>query len=290
MIGEINPTLRRRKLASELRRLREEAGLNGVQVSQALHWSTSKLSRLETGQVAPSAKDVARLLKHYDALGEESDLLLELAGNHVPKGWWESYSDILAEVALEYIGLEDGARVISAWHNNVVPGLLQTRAYAMELARLYRAVELATPTQIERRTRVRMRRQQLLTDDRVTYTAVVEEATLRRRFGEADAAMMREQLRHLLELSDLPNITIHVMLLEQQHPIDLSSFVHLRFPSMRLLGPISGDVVYTEDYPGLELIEAEERVYRYSLLFDVLREAALDEQASRDCIASLAGL
>ncbi|TYB53744.1 helix-turn-helix domain-containing protein [Nonomuraea sp. PA05] len=290
MIGEINPTLRRRKLASELRRLREEAGLNGVQVSQALHWSTSKLSRLETGQVAPSAKDVARLLKHYDALGEEADLLLELAGNHVPKGWWESYSDLLAEVALEYIGLEDGARVISAWHNNVVPGLLQTRAYAQELARLYRAVELATPTQIERRTRVRMRRQQLLTDERVTYTAVVEEATLRRRFGEADEAMMREQLRHLLELSDLPNITIQVMLLEQQHPIDLSSFVHLRFPSMRLLGPISGDVVYTEDYPGLELIEAEERVYRYSLLFDVLREAALDEQASRDCIASLAGL
>ncbi|MGR6912969.1 helix-turn-helix domain-containing protein [[Actinomadura] parvosata] len=290
MIGEINPTLRRRKLASELRRLREEAGLNGVQVSQALRWSTSKLSRLETGQVAPAAKDVARLLKHYDALGEEGDLLLELAGNHVSKGWWESYSDVLHEIALEYVGLEDGASVISAWHNNVLPGLLQTRAYATELARLYRAVEVATPSQIERRIRVRMRRQQLLTNGQVTYTAVVEEAALRRRFGEADEAMMREQLRHLLRLSLLPNITIHVMLLEQPHPIDLSSFVHLRFPSMPLLGPISSDVVYTEDYPGLELIESEERVYRYSLLFDLLREAALGEEASRDCIASLAGL
>ncbi|MEV0381904.1 helix-turn-helix transcriptional regulator [Nonomuraea sp. NPDC050643] len=290
MIGEINPILRRRKLATELRRLREDRGLNGVQVSQALHWSTSKLSRLETGQVAPSAKDVARLLKHYAAADDEAGLLLELAANHVAKGWWESYSDVLTEVSLEYIGLEDGARAVKAWNNNVLPGLLQTRAYANELARLYRAVELATPRTIERRTRARMRRQQLLTGDRLTYTAVVEEAALRRRFGEADTAMMREQLRHLLKLSDLPNITIHVMLLEQAHPIDLSSFVHLQFPAMPLLGPISGDVVYTEDYPALELIEAEDRVYRYSVLFDLLREAALDEEASRDRIASLAGL
>lgn len=289
MIGEINPILRRRKLASELRRLREDLGINGVQVSRALHWSTSKLSRVETGQVAPSVKDVAKLLKHYQA-EENSGLLLELAGNHTVKAWWEPYSDVLSETALEYIGLEDGARKIKAWNNNVLPGLLQTRPYATELARLYRAVELATPTQIERRTRARMRRQQLLTDDRLTYTAVVEEAALRRRFGEADVATMREQLRHLLKLSDLPNITIHVLLLEQAHPIDLSSFVHLEFPSMPLLGPISADVVYTEDYPALELIESEERVYRYFLLFDLLREAALDEEASRDRIASLAGL
>ncbi|SEG74246.1 Helix-turn-helix domain-containing protein [Nonomuraea solani] len=290
MIGEINPILRRRKLATELRRLREDLGFNGVQVSQALHWSTSKLSRLETGQVAPSAKDVARLLRHYEAAGDEAGLLLELAGNHAPKGWWESYSDVLAEVVLEYIGLEDGATSIRAWNNNVLPGLLQTRAYATEMAMLYRSVELAPPTVIERRTRARMRRQQLLMNERLSYTAVVEEAALRRRFGGADAALMHEQLRHLLKLSDQPNITIRMLLLEQPHPIDLSSFVHLGFPSMPLLGPISGDVVYTEDYPALELIEAEERVYRYSVFFDLLCDAALDEEASRDRIASLAGL
>lgn len=291
MIGELNPILRRRKLASELRRLREEAGLNGAQVSRSLRWSTSKLSRLETGQVAPAAKDVAKLLGHYRAGEEHSALLLSLAANDGSKGWWASYSDVLSEMVLEYIGMEDGAGSVESWNENVLPGLLQTRAYATEMARLYHSVELVTPRTVERRTRARMRRQELLRGDSATScTAVVDEAVLRRRFGEADAALMGDQLRHLLKLAEQPNITIHVMLLEQAHPIDLSSFVYLRFPSVPGIGPISADVVFSEDYPSMELIEEEQRVYRYSVLFDLLREAALDEQASRDCIASLAGL
>jgi hypothetical protein len=160
----------------------------------------------------------------------------------------------------------------------------------MELARLYRAIDLAPPGRIERRTRARLRRQQVLTSDSpMTYTAVVDEAVLRRRFGGGDAAMMREQLRHLLKLGDLPNIAVHVLLLEQAHPLDFSSFVLLGFPSVPVLGPISRDVVFSEEYPAVALIDAEERVYRYSVLFDLLREAALDEEASRDCIAELAG-
>lgn len=250
MIGEINPTLRRRKLAAELRRLREGAGLNGVLVSQALHWSTSKLSRLETGQVVPSVKDVGRLLTHYRTADTEADLLLELAENHTAKGWWDSYADVLSELTREYIGMEDGAGWIKAWGSNVLPALLQTRSYAMEMAKLSRALEMVPPGKTERRTRARIRRQQLLSGDLpLTYTAVIDEAVLRRRFGGADQELMREQLQHLLKLGDRPNIAIHVLLLED-----------------------------------------EERVYRYSVIFDLLREAALDEEASRDRIASLAGL
>ncbi|MGP4099075.1 helix-turn-helix domain-containing protein [Nonomuraea sp. KM90] len=291
VIGEINPTLRRRKIATELRRLREEAGLNGVQVSRSLHWSTSKLSRLETGQVAPSAEDVAKLLDHYRIGPEPAALLLSLAGNHAAKGWWESYSDVLTEIGREFVGLEDGASSLRTWGSNAVPGLLQTDAYCAEMTRLTRAVEIVPPGKVERRTRTWLRRQRrLFADPPLAYSAVIDEAVLRRRFGAADDGLMREQLRHLLKLGDRPNISIHVLLLEQSHPINFSHFVLLGFPSMPVLGPVSGDIVYSEDYPVAEVVEDEERVYRYSVIFDLLKEAALDEEASRDCIASLAGL
>ncbi|MFC4010994.1 helix-turn-helix domain-containing protein [Nonomuraea purpurea] len=291
MIGEVNPTLRRRKVATELRRLREEAGLNGVRVAGSLRWSTSKLSRMETGQVAPSADDVAKLLTLYHTDGERGELLLQLAENDAPKGWWEGYSDVLPEVLREYIGLEHGASSIRSWNANVLPGLLQTRAYATELAKINQRLDPAPPSRIERRAHARLLRQQVLTrEPPPSCTVVLDEAVLRRRFGDGDAAMMREQLRHLLKVGELPNISIRVLLLEHAHPLDFSGFVLLGFPSLPVLGPISADIAVSEEYQAVALVEAEERVYRYSLLFDLLCQAALDEESSRDCIASLGGL
>ena len=289
MIGEINPTLRRRKLAAELRRLREDAGLNGVQVAQLLRWSTSKISRMETGQVAPSAQDVAKLLAHYELDGERGELLLELARADGSKGWWESYGDVVSEPVLELFGLEDGATRIRAWHTFSLPGLLQTREYAMQIG--MRTIELVPPGKIERRTRARMRRQRVLTKETpLVYSAVLDEAVLRRRFGEGDAKMMRDQLRHLAKLSDLPNISIQVVRLEQPHPTDITNFMVLSFPSIPVLGSISGDVVYYENFPSFTVSDDEETAFQYSLVFDLLVEAAMNEDDSRDFIAELADL
>ncbi|GGS77507.1 helix-turn-helix domain-containing protein [Nonomuraea spiralis] len=289
MIGEINPTLRRRKLAAELRRLREDAGLNGVQVARSLRWSTSKISRMENGQVAPSAKDVAELLRHYGIDGERGDLLLALAGNDGAKGWWESYSDVVTEPVLELFGLEDGASRVRAWHTFSLPGLLQTREYATRIGLLHRAVELVPPGKIERRIRARMRRQHLLRKEPpLRYSAVLDEAVLRRRFGDGDAKLMRDQLLHLAELGDLPNITVRVLRLDRPHPTDITNFMLLSFPAMPVLGSVSGEVVYYENFPSFTLTEDEETAFQYSLVFDLLEDAAMDEEESRDFITSLA--
>ncbi|WP_166427364.1 Scr1 family TA system antitoxin-like transcriptional regulator [Nonomuraea mesophila] len=173
MVGEINPTLRRRKLAAELRRLREEAGLHGVQVARSLRWSTS-ISRLETGQVAPSAKDVARLLKHYGVDDELRGPLLELAHGET-KGWWDAYADVFADAVVELFGLEDGASRVRAWDSFSLPGLLQTRDHAEQMGFLARMVEMAPPGKIERRTRARLRRQGvLLKDPPLDYSVVLD--------------------------------------------------------------------------------------------------------------------
>lgn len=291
MIGDINPTLRRRKLAAELRRLREDAGLNGVQVAKTLRWSTSKVSRLETGQVAPSPKDVAQLLRHYAVESERAELLLALARSDGNKGWWESYTDVLHDTVLEFFGLEDGASHIRVWTAFSLPGLLQTREYAKQIGLLYRAVEIVPPSKIERRIHARMQRQQLLRKDSpLTYSAVLDEAVLRRKFGDGDEQIMRDQLQHLLKLSDLPNITIHVLPLERPHPTDITNFILLSFQPMPVLGSVSGEVVYYENFPTFTLTEDEETAYRYGVVFDLLVEAALDEEESRHFIATLADL
>nr|WP_236666682.1 helix-turn-helix transcriptional regulator [Nonomuraea sp. K271] len=290
VVGEINPTLRRRKLAAELRRLREEAGLHGVQVARSLRWSTSKISRLETGQVAPSAKDVARLLKHYGVDDELSGLLLELAQGE-NKGWWDAYADVFADAVVELFGLEDGASRVRAWGSFSLPGLLQTRDYAEQMGSLARIVEMAPPGKIERRTRARLRRQRvLLKDPPLDYSVVLDEAVLRRRFGSADAKLMSDQMSHLMKMSDMPNVSIRVLPLEQSHPTDIANFILLSFPAMPVLGDISREAVYFENHPVFTLSEDEETVLQYSLVFDGLLSQALSEEGSRAFIASLAGL
>ncbi|WP_214327301.1 helix-turn-helix domain-containing protein [Nonomuraea sediminis] len=291
MIAEGSPTLRRRKLAAELRRLREDAGLNGVQVSKALRWSTSKISRMENGQVAPSARDVARLLKHYEIEGDLAASLLGLVQPDSAKGWWDSYADVLGETVLELIGLEAGATRIRTWHAVMIPGLLQTRAYADQIGYNYQSMEIISPRKVERRTDVRMRRQRRIAGENpLVFEAVLDESVLRRRFGRSDSELMTQQLRQLVKLSELPNVSIQILKLDQSHPTDVNNFIVLSFPSVPVLGPLSSDVVYSENYPHYTLTEDPENAYQYSVVFDLLTEAALDVDASRDYMASLAGM
>ena len=158
-----SPTVRRRRLAAELREIRESTGKSGDAVAAALRWSPSKISRYERARTGLQPREVERLLDYYEVTGPRRALLLELAEEAAQKGWWEEFADSLSPDYQQFIGLEHEATSISIWHVNVVTGLLQTAAYARHIISSYNRIEPHAPSMIERLVRVRMQRQQVLT-------------------------------------------------------------------------------------------------------------------------------
>src|SRR5437762_1668741 len=212
-----SPTVRRRRLAAELRALRENANRSGDAVAGALGWSPSKISRYERAKTGLRPREVERLLDYYKVRGEKRAALLALAADASQKGWWEEYASSLPEDYQEYIGLEHEASTILIWHDasqkgwweeyasslpedyqeyigleheastiliwhvDVVPGLLQTEGYARHIISSYGKVEPVTPSSVGRLIRVRMRRQQVLDRDGLEVRLVLDESILQRR-------------------------------------------------------------------------------------------------------------
>src|SRR5215470_11356260 len=125
-----SPTVRRRRLAAELREIRESKGKSGDAVAAALHWSPSKISRYERAKTGLQPREVERLLDFYEITGSRRALLLSLAEDAAQKGWWEQFADGLSADYQQFIGLEHEASAIAVWHVDVVTGLLQTESYA----------------------------------------------------------------------------------------------------------------------------------------------------------------
>src|SRR6266705_5424102 len=196
-----SPTVRRRRLAAELRRLRTSTGVTAEDVGKVLGWSKAKVSRYELAQGGLKPADVARLLDFYKLQGSHRDQLMTLAEEATDKGWWEAYSDVLTEGHQEYIGLEAGAASILQWQINVVPGLLQTEQYAREVLSGYQEVATISPRAIERRLETRLIRQQLLTrDEPLEYRVLLDESVLHRQRG--DRSVMHAQLQRLADVSE----------------------------------------------------------------------------------------
>src|SRR6201997_4411123 len=162
MIAPASPTVRRRRLAAELRGIRESKGKSGDAVAAALKWSPSKISRYERARTGLRPRDVERLLDYYEITGPRRALLLGLAEDAAQKGWWEEYTDSLSEDYKQFIGLEHEATSVAIWHVDVVAGLLQTEAYARYIINSSAGGEPIPPSQVTRLVRVRMRRQQVL--------------------------------------------------------------------------------------------------------------------------------
>jgi transcriptional regulator with XRE-family HTH domain len=165
--------VRRRRLAAELRGIRESKGKSGDAVAAALRWSPSKISRYELARTGLKPREVERLLDYYEITGSRRDLLLELAEDASRKGWWEEFADSLSADYQQFIGLEHEASSIAIWHVEAVPGLLQTEAYARQVISSYGQVEPIAPGMIERMVRVRMRRQEALTREPPLQLSVV---------------------------------------------------------------------------------------------------------------------
>src|SRR5215467_1328355 len=189
-----SPTVRRRRLAAELRGIRESMGKSGDAVAAALKWSPSKISRYERAKTGLQPREVERLLDYYEITGKRRDLLLALAEDAAQKGWWEEYADSLSPDYLEFIGLEHEASSMAIWHGEVITGLLQTEAYARHIISSYSRVEPIAPGLVQRMVRVRMRRQQVLDrEPGLQLSVVLDESVLRRRVG--DDSIMHDQLK-----------------------------------------------------------------------------------------------
>lgn len=277
-----SPTVRRRRLAAELHRLRDRAGLTGDQVAERLGWSPSKISRIENTRSGLKVPDARKLLDIYGVQGPHRDELLTLAQEAERKGWWESFAPDLPEELVEFIGME--AEAVSAWYWEplIVPGLLQTEAYARGVVGNWQEFFTIPPSAIERRIEARLARQQVLTqEDPLNFLAILDESVLLRQFG--NASVMRHQLEHLISVSELENVTLRILSLRGYHPVGTGSFVYLKFPPSYELT----DVVVVEQFASSYYVKEGADIFQYELAFRALVARSLDPEQSRDLISSV---
>jgi transcriptional regulator with XRE-family HTH domain len=280
MPGKVSPEVRRRRLAAELRRLRAESRLRTAEVARSLGWSPSKVSRYELARTGLKLPEVRAMLTFYGVDVRRQKDLLALAEEASERGWWEDFSDVLSEEQISLTGLEDEATSECVWHLEVVPGLLQTEEYARQVNSKGYSLAPVPPGLIERSVRVRMKRQERLTrDPPLALSAVVDEGVLRRRVGGVH--VMRGQLKHLIAVAQLPNVSLRVLRLDDDPPILMDSFELLRFGDEAARMP---DVVYIEHLRATLYFEGETDTYQYRIVFQRLQECALSEMESLDFI------
>jgi transcriptional regulator with XRE-family HTH domain len=283
-----SPLVPRRRLAAELARLRKDSGLTGAQVARQLSWSTSKISRYELARTGLKPEDVDDLLDLYGVAGQAKEELMVLATEAAKRGWWEAYSDVLPEELAELIGLETEARLALTWQIECIPGLLQTEDYAGQVNRGFQEVVAMPPRTMARRIRARLLRQQvLIRDNPLRLSVVIDESALLR--GPADPQVMRDQMKHLVEVSALPNVTIQVLPTAGSLAIIQPSFVVLEFGDSEIGSADSlPDVAYAEHLVTNLYFEQEDDTYHYKEAYGQLAAAALSEADSTAMFAELA--
>jgi transcriptional regulator with XRE-family HTH domain len=278
MARSYSPTVRRRRLASELRRLRDRAELTIDEVGEKLECSASKISRIETGHVGVTPRDVRDMLELYGVESDELEELVQLSREARKKGWWANYSEVFTGA---FVGLEAEAATLRAYQALLVPGLLQTADYTREVTKAARPD--ISPAELDRRVAGRQARQQLLFDhEPPQYWACIDEAVLCRPVGGPKA--MAAQLAQLIELASLPNVTLQVIpFTSGAHAGMEGAFLILGFPEQA-----DPDVVYVENTSTGVYMEEPPEILRYTLKFDHLRASALGPDATLEKISEAA--
>jgi transcriptional regulator with XRE-family HTH domain len=278
--SHVNPTVRRRRLGQELRRLRELKGMTAEEVADRLLVSQSKISRLENGRRSISQRDVRDLCGVYEVDDHRVvDSLMQMAKDSRQQGWWHAFGDIPYSV---YIGLETDAASLRVYEPQVVPGLLQTQQYAEAL--ITGALPESTPVEIDKRVSVRIRRQSRIqeSDQPLRLWAVIDEAALRRVIG--GTYVMREQLEYLVEMTQLPHVTVQVLPFDMgAHPGINGQYAILEFPDAS-----DSSVVYIEGVTSDLYLEKANDVIKYTVMYEHLRAQALNVEQSRVFIEGIA--
>ncbi|ARZ69578.1 XRE family transcriptional regulator [Streptomyces albireticuli] len=278
--SSVNPTVRRRRLGQELRKLRELKGMTAEEVAERLLVSQSKISRLENGRRSISQRDVRDLCGVYGVEDHRIvDSLMQMAKESRQQGWWHAFGDIPYSV---YIGLETDAASLRVYEASLVPGLLQTPNYASAVTE--GSWPEATAADIERRVQVRMRRQERITDPEnpLRLWAVIDESALRRIVG--NRAIMREQMRQLVQFSLEPHITVQVL------PYDVGAHpgMYGKFSILEFTDPQDASTVYLEGITSDLYLEKPNDVQTYSVMYEHLRMQALNADHSRQFIDRVA--
>jgi transcriptional regulator with XRE-family HTH domain len=279
-----SPTVRRRRLRYELRRLRDEHGLTIEQVQERSGGDikSPSISRWESGERTVRPTDLRLLLDIYGVDGERREALLTLARQAKERGWWQSYGSAIPQWFQVYVGLEAEASSVRVYEAELVHGLLQTPGYYRAFLRA--APAAAVDAEADRKIEVRLARQERLTEqDPPEYWTVLNEAVIRRVVGGAE--VMREQLGHIADMAALPHVNVQVLPFSAgEHPAMDGSFEILGFPE-----PADPDVVYLENQAGSLYLEEQPEIDRYARMFSHLMAKALDPEESRRMIARIAG-
>ncbi|MFI6506151.1 helix-turn-helix domain-containing protein [Streptosporangium sp. NPDC050855] len=272
-----SPALRRRRLGLELRRLREGLDLTGDEVSGRLRWSTAKVSRIETARTLAKEADVEALIELYEVEEPLRGILVALRHDAAQKGWWERYRSSVPEEYITLIGTEAEATRARNWEPQIVPGLLQTEDYVLGVHHASQDASRLPPSWIQDRVEIRMTRQRTLlhVPDPLVHVSVLHESVLKNQYG--DARVMRDQLVHLIEVSELEHVEMRILPQDVPPPVSTGAFLHLEFADFP-------DVVYEESLRGGQFVEDAEIVYTYERAFGHLMECALDEAASQELI------
>ena len=275
------PTVRRILVGAQLRRLREAAGISREEAGYRIRGSESKISRMELGRVGFKDRDIVDLLEYYGVEDpEQRKILITMAKEANTPGWWHDYDDVLPGWFQTYVGLEEAASLIRTYEVQFVPGLLQTDDYARAVT-LSGAPE-ASSEDVDRRVQLRMERQRLLTREKpLRLWAVVDEAALRRPMG--GTKVMRGQIKALLEVSDMPNVTIQIMPFRfGGYAADGGPFSILRFAE-----PDLPDIVYLELMVSALYLEKREHVDRYTQTMDRLTVDSPPPEVTRETLRKI---
>ncbi|MFB4313688.1 helix-turn-helix domain-containing protein [Actinomadura sp. 21ATH] len=266
----------------ELRAAREAAGLTQEQTAQELEWSLSKIIRIEAGTVRVAVTDVRVLLQTYGVTGERVDNILTLARAAREQGWWHAYRKVVSQQLFELIGYESAASVIRQFEPLIVPGLLQTSAYAREILFQLRGEESAD--KIDDLVDVRIRRQEIFErPDPPQFFYVLDESAVHRLVG--GTAMMRAQLAHLLEMAKQPNVTIEIVPFNAGAHAGLAGSFHM----LDFAAPEDDPVLYLEGVQG-EIVgrDFREDFVRYRERFELLRGMSLGPEGTAVLLSGLA--
>lgn len=273
-----SPAVRRRRLAAELRRLRERAGFRGEQVAEQLGWSASKVSRIELHRTGIKQLDLRQLLDLYGVQDERHrESLIALAEESSKANRLDLATASLPEEYAASVIAEAEAQSAWTWDPLIVPGLLQTADYARAVMSGWREMFPVPPGEIERRVEARLLRQRVLAREPVfTLATVIDESVLAR--AVAPAPVMRAQLAHLVRQAQLPNITVRVLALTGQQSVLTGAFTYMKFAQVHDV-PMH-DMVIVEHLTGSEQVEDENESYKYFTAFRALTDRALTERDS----------
>ncbi|HYZ57041.1 MAG TPA: helix-turn-helix transcriptional regulator [Streptosporangiaceae bacterium] len=281
MAAAPSPTVRRKRLGTELRRLREQAGLTCEEVGQRLECSGTRISRIETGRINVRPGDVREMLEIYGVTGSEAASLVQLAREARRKGWWHAYGRVFPTWFEAYIGLESEAVRLRDFQPLVMPGLLQTEDYARAVLRA--APDTGSTKDIDQQVALRMDRQAILAQaNPPDLWVVLSESVLRAQVG--GPAVMRAQLSHLIDTAERATVTLQVLpFTTPAHVHPISPFTILEFAEAT-----DPAVVYLEHLTGSLFLESKDEVRRYTVVFDHLCAEALGADQSAGLIAQIA--